>query len=1004
MSSPPTGTVTFLFTDIEDSTKLWERNPKAMQLALARHDEILREAIDVRRGYVFKTVGDAFCAVFPTAQDALEAALTAQRVLFSEEWSEEIGSLRVRMALHTGEADERDGDYFGPPLNRVARLLSTGHGGQVLLSRAAQELVREQLPEETALRDLGERRLKDLFRPEKIFQLTASDLPSEFPPLRTLESSSNNLPLQPTPLVGREREVAEVAQRLSASPSRLLTLTGPGGTGKTRLALQAAADLLEEFEDGAFFISLAALTEPKLVASAVAAPLGVIETADRPLEEGLKEYLREKKLLLLLDNFEQILEGASLVRELLSVCPNLMVLATSRTPLGIYGEREYPVPPLSLPDTARLPSLEDLTQYEAVRLFIERASDARPDFSITNENASAVAEICARLDGLPLAIELAAARVKVLTPEKMLERLSDRLKVLTGGARDLPERQRTLRATMEWSHALLEEGEKLLFARLSVFAGGRTLEAIEAICDAEDDLPVDILDAVESLVDKGLLREEETGGEPRFYMLETVHEYAREKLEESGEAEELRMLHAQYFLSLAEEAESEVFGPREMEWFDRLEEELDNIRVAFSWMVGGANPELGLRLAGALRLFWHERTRYGEWRGLLEEALTKAGVASPVARAKALVALGWLAFGQGDLDRMRESAIDGLRLSEEAEFPASLRAIFLTLLGHTCCVEGDYKRAIKLLEEGLALGREADDAEAIAYSLTILVWALGGQENYERAKEFFEEGLALSQERGNTFWYRALWGNFGQNYLDQGDLVRATAHFEEDAALEREAGGKRGIMEALTSLAQLALMRGDLKQAKALFEESLTLSREVGTKIGAVNGLEGLACVAGAEGQDLRAARLFGSAEALMEATGYPLLPQESAMLEPYRASVRSRLGDAGWDEALAEGRAMSLEEVAEYALSEEEHEPPTLVAMAEQHQPPPQADQPTETLTARELEIALLVGRGLTNRQIATELSISEHTAATHVRRILKKLGLQSRAQIGSWLTQQRP
>src|SRR5215210_1390537 len=389
-----------------------------------------------------------------------------------------------------------------------------------------------QLPAGVGAKDLGEQRLKDLSRPERVFQLTAPDLPSDFPPLRTLEDCPNNLPAQPTPLVGREREVAEVTQRLLAPETRLLTLTGPGGTGKTRLALQAATDLLEEFEGGTFFVPLAALTDPKLVTSAVATPLGVLEAPDRPLEEGIKEHLREKKVLLVLDNFEQILQGAQLVARLLAACPDLKVLATSRIPLGIYGEREYPVPPLSLPDPERLPSLERLTQYEAVRLFIERARDARPDFSLTNENAPTVAEICARLDGLPLAIELAAARVKVLTPQKMLDRLSDRLKLLARGARDLPERQRTLRATMEWSHALLAEGEKVLFAMLSVFAGGRTLEAIEAICDAEGDLPVDVLDGVEPLADKSLLREEEgPGGEPRFVMLETIHQYAKEKLE-----------------------------------------------------------------------------------------------------------------------------------------------------------------------------------------------------------------------------------------------------------------------------------------------------------------------------------------------------------------------------------------------------------------------------------------------------------------------------------------
>src|SRR5215210_4070551 len=538
MPSPPTGTVTFLFTDIEGSTRMWEKDPEAMGSTVARHDEVLRGAIEANEGHVFKTVGDAFCAAFPTAPDALEAAISAQRLLHAGGQDEE-SRLRVRMALHTGAAEERGGDYFGPPLNRVARLLSVGHGGQVLLSSPAQELVRDQLPTGADLRDLGEHRLKDLIRPERVFQLLIPDLPEDFPALRTLDVRPNNLPVQPTPLVGREKEVEAVRERLGGSSgARLLTLTGPGGIGKTRLALQVAAEALEEFEDGAFFVALAAIADPALVAPAIAGSLGVLDSGERPLIEGLKDHLRDRQPLLLLDNFEQVLEASSLVGELLSSCPELKVLATSRISLRLYGEREYPVPPLALPDPAHLPPPERLTQYEAVRLFVERAQDARPDFSVTNENAPAVAEICARLDGLPLAIELAAARAKILSPQAMLSRLSNRLKLLKGGARDLPERQQTLRGAIDWSHALLEEGEKVLFAMLSVFAGGRTLEAIEAICDAEGDLPVDVLDGVEPLADKSLLREEEgPGGEPRFVMLETIHQYAKEKLEESGEAE-----------------------------------------------------------------------------------------------------------------------------------------------------------------------------------------------------------------------------------------------------------------------------------------------------------------------------------------------------------------------------------------------------------------------------------------------------------------------------------
>ena len=450
MTSPPTGTLTFLFTDIEGSTKMWERSPQAMQAALARHDEIIRRAKEERGGYVFKTVGDAFCCAFWTATEALDTALEVQRTLFEEEW-QETGPLRVRMALHIGAAEERDGDYFGPPVNRVARLLSAAHGGQVLLSLPTQELVRDQLPVGTSLMDLGERHLKDLFRPERVFQLLATGLPSEFPPLRTLDGYRNNLPLQPTPFIGREKEVSEVCERLSRPEVGLLTLTGAGGTGKTRLGLQAAAELTQQFEEGVFFVSLAAISDPELVVGAVAGTLGVKEAGDQPLLENLENYLDVKRMLLLVDNFEQVLEAAPMVTELLSAAPNLKVLATSRIPLRLYGEHEYSVPPLALPDPKRPPPVERLTHYEAVRLFVERVKAAKADFSVTNDNAPAVAEICHRLDGLPLAIELAAARIKVLSPQKMLERLGNRLKLLTGGARDLPERQRTLRSTIEWS-------------------------------------------------------------------------------------------------------------------------------------------------------------------------------------------------------------------------------------------------------------------------------------------------------------------------------------------------------------------------------------------------------------------------------------------------------------------------------------------------------------------------------------------------------------------------
>jgi predicted ATPase/class 3 adenylate cyclase/Tfp pilus assembly protein PilF len=922
VASPPTGTVTFLFTDIEGSTKLWERHPEAMQTALARHDELLRRAIQQHGGYVFKMVGDAFCCAFSTATDAVQAALGAEKTLFAEEW-EETGPLKVRMALHTGTAEERDGDYFGPPLNRVARLLSAAYGGQVLLSLTTQELVRDQLPDDVELWDLGEHRLKDLGRPEHLFQLAISGLTADFPSLRTLDVHPNNLPLQPTPLVGRKREMGEVADRVRSVEMRLITLTGPGGTGKTRLGLQAAADLLEEFSDGVFFVALASITEPELVASTIARALGVKESSEQSLMESLKSYLHYKHLLLILDNFEQVLEGAPVVAELLGACPKLKILATSRIPLKLYGEQEYPVPPLSLPDQGVMPPLEALTQYEAVRLFVERARAVKADFFMTNENASAVAEICARLDGLPLAIELAVARLKVLTPQKMLDRLGDRLKLLTRGARDLPERQRTLRATMEWSHALLEEGEKVLFARLSVFVGGRTIEAIEAVCDAEGDLPMEALDGVESLVDKSLLREEGTGGEPRFVMLETVHEYAREKLQESGEAEALGRLHAQYFRSQAEVETGTFKGGGRAEWFQLLEDDQDNFRAALSWSLESDEVEFGLRLAAALQPYWTRRGHYGEGCRWLEEVLEKQGPASAVARAKAQNAMGWLAHWQGDIERASNAAEEGLLLCKRAGIEASVTNHLRILVGFTTVMLAhDYKRANELFEESLELSRKAGDKWTTAASLLHLGDVEDEQGNHGRAVEIYEEGMALCRKAGYKVLLADILVNLGYTLLLQGDHERTTALCEEAIALYREQGYRYARIEfPVDNLGWAAWLRGDEEKAEVLYQESLMLCRELGNKLVAAESLQGLACVAGKRGEIERSARLFGVADSLFRARNISHLPAVRALREPYLKAALAPSNRAAW----WAGSKLTFEEAVDYALSENQSTLPAL-------------------------------------------------------------------------------
>jgi predicted ATPase/class 3 adenylate cyclase len=918
VTSPPTGTVTFLFTDIEGSTKLWEHDAQVMQAALARHDEILRDAIEERGGYVFKTIGDAFCAAFPTAPEALEAALLSQRGLVSSE-GEQIGPLRVRMALHTGAAEERDGDYFGPPVNRVARLLSAAHGGQVLLSLATQELVRDASPVDARLEDLGERRLKDLFRPERVFQITTPDLPSEFPPLRTLESLRNNLPLQPTPLVGREREVEEVCERLRQEDIRLLTLTGPGGTGKTRLALQAAADLLEDFEDGVFFVYLAATTDPDLFLTQVAGALGLQESGDVPLEDLLKEYLGRRELLLVLDNFEQLLSAVPLVGELLSAAPRLKGLATSRIPLGIYGEHEYAVPPLSVPDTKRLPPIEVLSQYEAVRLFIDRASAAKRGFEITSENAPAVAEICARLDGLPLAIELAAARIKLLPPKVLLTRLANRLKLLTGGPKDLPARQRTLRGAIEWSHDLLEEGEKTLFARLSVFSGGRTLEAIEAICNAEGDLPVDALDGVSSLLDKSLLvREETSEEESRFVMLETIHEFAREMLQESGEAAEVSRLHAEYFLTFAEEAEPELEGPDQVAWMERLEADLDNFRAALSWLLEVGEAELALRIGAALSLFWRIRGHLSEGRRWLSEGLSGGDAAPAGVRARAMLVLGDLAWKQGDYPQGEEKLEASLALCREAGDRRG-EAQALNSLGFIASEHNDLERAEKLLEESLALGRKASMPVVINSALNSLAALAAYRNDYARATVLLEEGLGIARAAGDVRGIAIHTTSLGATAVVTGEFERAEALLQQGREMFWKLGDWLHVSVADLNLGNLALARNDFDLAEKQGLKVILDLQERADVFGIDGALDILASVTASRGEIRRAARIWGGVEGYRDARDIPWAPDEREMIEPRIDAARTRLDEADWTMAWEEGRAMTLDQAVDYALEEQE-------------------------------------------------------------------------------------
>jgi predicted ATPase/class 3 adenylate cyclase len=923
----PRGTVTFLFTDIEGSTQLWERRPQAMGAVVARHEALVREAITAAGGVIFKLVGDAICAAFASAQDAVTAVLAAQRALHTEAWGA-IGPLGVRMALHTGVVEQRGGDYFGLPLSRVARLLSAGHGGQILLSLATEQLVREQLPPDAALRDLGVHRLKDLSLPEQIFQLLAPDLPSSFAPLQTLDAHRTNLPAQPTPLIGRGREIGAMAALLRRADVRLVTLSGPGGIGKTRLALQVAAELLDDFADGSYFVNLAPISDPHLVATTIAHALGVAEAASRPVEERLHAFLRAKRALLLLDNFEQVLDAAQLVAELLAAAPRLKVLVTSRAVLHLRGEHEFAAPPLALPPPFKatqsaevagvaslktsMPSVAELTQYDAVKLFIARAQAAKANFTITNDNAQAVAEICTRLDGLPLAIELAAARIKFFTPEALLARLERRLQLLTGGSRDLPARQQTLRNTIDWSYNLLDPGEQALFRRLGVFVGGCTLEAAAAVCNPHDDLPLDLVDGVASLADKSLLRHSEgPDGEPRFTMLETVSEYALERLEQSGEAESIRRQHANYFLALAEAAELHRYTTTQGLWLLRLDADHDNMRAALAWsQTPAASVEVGAWLAGALQWFWYIRGYRSEGRAWLERVLRQSTGAAAPARAKVLHGAGRL---QSDLSRATTLIEQALALWRElGDKPGMADA--LLFLGRVARLQGDYERSAKLAQESLALFREQQIMWGVVWALLSLADVALDQGDPAQALGPVQEALALTQRLGDTYghmWARCLRGRVA--YL-QGDFERAAMLLEESLAWLRKWGSPSSF-EILNDLGRVALDQGDTDRAAALFGESLKLSWEPGNEVDITPSLVGLAGVAGELGQPARAAQLLGAAEAIRESIGRSLTPVERTVFDRFAARIRAQLDDRSFAVIWAKGQNMTLEQAKAEAL-----------------------------------------------------------------------------------------
>lgn len=824
MSSLPTGTVTLLFTDIEGSTRLLYRLGDDYAALLEEHRKILRHATSEHGGQEVDAPGDGMFFAFGRARDAVMAAVEAQRAILSRQWPGGV-ELKVRIGLHTGEPARSQIGYVGPDVHRAARICSAAHGGQIVLSEGVQGLVEHNLPPGISLRDLGSHRLKDLAKPIQLFQVLASGLAADFPPVRSLNVRRHNLPLQLTSFVGREREIREVNALLGGA--RLLTLTGAGGVGKTRMALQVAAYVLDEFPDGVWVVELGRISNPALIPHSVASAVGALEEqGGRPLTETLIDFLRSLNVLVILDNCEHLLtDCANLALALLQACRSLRIVATSLQPLGVPGELTYRVSSLALPEGSE-------SYSEAVRLFIDRASSSRPGFELRNGSLAAVVDICRHLDGIPLALELAAARVKVLAPEQIAERLVDRFRLLSGGTRtDLPQHQ-TLRAVMDWSYQLLAVEEQVLLRRLAAFVGSFPLEAAESACAGDGVGEKDVFELLTRLVDKSLVVTEEHPRTVRYRLLETVREYGREKLRDAGEFATIHTRHRDWYLALAERAAPEILsGPHQREWLGRVELEHDNLRAALEWSHAasdGAEPML--RLAGALWWYWFTRGNWTEAREWLTRGLSRQEGASAQVRSRALVGLAIILWVHGEPQRTTALAEESLALSEAGEDTWGT-ATALLALGIVASEGGAMPRAVQVLERSLTLFQTLHHPVGIAISQLYLGYAVAGHD-YGRAVQLFENSQALLRRVGDRRSLAVVVGTLGDAAWLQGNYHRAVELYEECGALGRELGYRERIAYSLLGLGGVASARGEYDKAIALAEQSLETYRQIRWQMG----------------------------------------------------------------------------------------------------------------------------------------------------------------------------
>ena len=939
MAELPTGTVTLLFSDIEGSTRLLQQLGDRYVEVLAEHRRLLRASFTQFNGREVGTEGDALFVAFDRASEAVAAAVAGQRALAVHRWPDGVVVL-VRMGIHTGEPILVGQDYAGLDVHRAARICAAAHGGQVLVSQPTRELLGSDLPSGVDLRDLGEHRLKDLPGAQRLFQLVMPGLPADFPALRTVGSQLTNLPAQLTSFVGRRREVAAIRGLLARPEVRLLTLSGPGGTGKTRLAVQVAAELVEAFRDGLCFVALAAVTDPELVLPTIAQAFGVRGVAGQSLLHTLAERVGDRRQLLVVDNFEQVLAAAPLIVDLLAACPRLQALVTSRAALQVSGEHIYPVPPLSLPDHRHAKAPDDVASSEAVALFIERARAVNPDFTVSDANAPVLAEICRRLDGLPLAIELAAARSRLLPPQTLLARLESRLQLLKGGSHDLPTRQQTLRATIDWSYALLEPDQQALLAWLAVFTGGCTLEAAEAVCDMNRDL--DVLAGLDVLVNKNLLApRDDVEGERRVVLLETMREYALERLAERDEAETIARRHADYFLRLAEQAEPELLGPRQGLWYERLEADLDNFRAALAWFLAHEQAEAAARLAAMLTPLWWSRGHGSEGLRWLDAALERRGNLLPPTLAKALLAKAGLLLEIGDHHGQAPMLLEeSLALFRELKDEAwTVRAV--SRLGWAVRRAGELDRGLALQEQAVALARKQTDTWSLALALNNLGFSLLRAGDYVRAQEMLEESRVLCQAAGEPEGIAAALQGLAEVALVEGDHTRASLLLEQALILARKIGHVFFIGRFLVDLGIVMLHQSDQRRAATLFEEALGFTPRVEDELFIGECLWGLGAVAVGRGQPVRAVRLWGAAAAL----GYPMhvrLSGTRQLEERLLALTKETLGRDTFQAEWTTGQAMRREDAITFALANDDGAPdgitqagaPAAAPSLEQHEP----------------------------------------------------------------------